>query len=49
MEIISLLIPNILLHELAGLQETRNIKTYNLFISEITEIEMSGNKDLSEF
>ena len=39
---------NILLYILRGLQETRKISTYNLFFSEITEIEMLGNKDLSE-
>jgi len=40
---------NILLYIIGGREETKKITEYNIFISEITEIEILGSKDLSEF
>jgi predicted nucleic acid-binding protein len=40
--------PNILLYIIGGVKQTKKINEANLFISEMTEIEMLGNKDISE-
>jgi predicted nucleic acid-binding protein len=39
---------NILLYIIGGVKQTKKISEANLFISEMTEIEMLGNKDISE-
>jgi predicted nucleic acid-binding protein len=39
---------NIPLYIIGGIKQTKKISEANLFISEMTEIEMLGNKDISE-